>query len=137
MATSNDMLTTQQFAEKASVSASTVSKWLRERKIEGVKQGRKWMISVEQLSKMTATGKAASKTQPAAKASAAAPATRSAGENGKGYSIDQFSEMTYLTPFGVERYLKEGRLTGSRDSSGEWIIDADNLDRGDIKHLVR
>ena len=137
MATSNDMLTTQQFAEKASVSASTVSKWLREGKIEGVKQGRKWMISVEQLSKMTATEKPASKTQPAAKASAAAPATRPAGENGKGYSIDQFSEMTYLTPFGVERYLKEGRLTGSRDSSGAWIIDADNLDREDIKHLVR
>ncbi len=137
MAASNDMLTTQQFAEKASVSASTVSKWLREGKIEGVKQGRKWMISVDQLPKATVSQKTTTYAEPAAKSAATSPASASAGKSGKGYSIEQFSEMTYLTPFGVERYLKEGRLTGSRESSGVWIVDAANLDRSDIKHLLR
>jgi excisionase family DNA binding protein len=134
MANSNDMLTTQQFAEKASVSASTVSKWLREGKIEGVKKGRKWMISADQLAGLTSSGDQAKSTEPAAAASAAAPAK--AGPKG-GYTVKQFSEITYLTPFGVELYLKEGRLRGTRESSGEWVVDAANLEKGDIKHLLR
>lgn len=45
--------------------------------------------------------------------------------------------MTYLTPFGVERYLKEGRLSGTRSASGQWQVDGVNLDKGDIQRLVR
>lgn len=128
MSTSSEMLTTQQFAEKASVSTSTVSKWLREGKIEGVKEGRKWMIPPEELSKATDTQQATPR-----KEKAAAPKT----DSKKGYSIEQFSELTYLTPLGVERYLKEGRLSGTRESSGKWVIDAANLEKSDIKRLVR
>ena len=132
MGTSNDMLTTQQFAEKASVSTSTVSKWLREGKIEGVKEGRKWKISTEQLARITVSKETAGGTaQPAA---SKAPAE--AGSQ-KGYSVEQFSEITYLTPFGVERYLREGRLSGTRDASGVWVLDPANLEKSEIKHLIR
>ena len=132
MAASNDMLTTQQFAEKASVSASTVSKWLRAGKINGVKEGRKWMISADQLSQVSASQEPTTKTKPT---DAASTAPAKAGK--KGYSIEQFSEITYLTPLGVERYLKEGRLSGTRETSGEWVVDKANLEKSDIKHLVR
>lgn len=133
MATSNDMLTTQQFAEKASVSASTVSKWLRSGKIKGEKEGRKWMISADQLPQVSASQEPAAGTKPTALASAA----QAKAGNTKGYSIEQFSEITYLTPLGVERYLKEGRLSGTRETSGKWVVDAANLEKSDIKHLVR
>lgn len=53
------------------------------------------------------------------------------------YSIEEFSSMTYLTPFGVERFLKEGRLSGCKDASGQWQVDGSNLDREDIQRLVR
>jgi len=133
MAASNDMLTTQQFAEKASVSASTVSKWLRTGKIKGVKEGRKWMISANQLSQVTDSQEPTAKTKPTAAASTAPAKTG----NKKGYSIEQFSEITYLTPLGVRRYLKEGRLIGTQESAGNWVVDAANLEKSDIKHLVR
>lgn len=133
MATSNDMLTTQQFAEKASVSSSTVSKWLRSGKLKGVKEGRKWMISADQLSQI---GDAGSPTDKAKQPPTASTGSVKSGGK-KGYSIKQFSEITYLTPFGVERFLKDGRLSGVRESSGSWIVDAANLEKSDIKRLVR
>jgi len=131
MTTSNHMLTTQQFAERASVSASTVSKWLRDGKIKGIKKGGKWMISSDQL-----PGQASLEKETAIAAPAAKSETTAANPQ-KGYPLEQFSQITYLTPYGVERYLKEGRLSGTRDASGKWIVDASNLERSDIKHLVR
>lgn len=137
MTTSNHMLTTQQFAQRASVSASTVSKWLRDGKIKGIKEGGKWMISADQLPGQASPEKETAIAAPAAKSKTTAAQKPAAANPQKGYSLEQFSQITYLTPYGVERYLKEGRLSGTRDASGKWVVDASNLERSDIKHLVR
>ena len=75
--------------------------------------------------------KAAKKSAPPKKAKPAkAPA-------GKAIPLDEFVSMTYLTANGVKEWLKQGRLTGSQDGSGQWMIDAANLDVPDVKRLVR
>jgi len=137
MTTSNHMFTTQQFAERASVSPSTVSKWLRDGKIKGIKKGGKWMISADQVPVQTSPEKESTIAAPAAERKTATPQKPAAANPQKGYSLEQFSQITYLTPYGVERYLKEGRLSGARDASGKWVVDASNLEKSDIKHLVR
>ncbi|MEJ2282265.1 MAG: hypothetical protein P8X85_01575 [Desulfobacterales bacterium] len=45
--------------------------------------------------------------------------------------------MTFLTENGVREWLKKGRLTGRQNESGEWVIDAANLEQPGIKRLVR
>jgi hypothetical protein len=37
----------------------------------------------------------------------------------------------------VKEWLKQGRLTGMQNDSGEWMIDAANLEEPGIKRLVR
>ena len=81
--------------------------------------------------KKTAKPAAAKKAAPTQKTKPAkAPA-------GKGIPLDKFVSMTYLTASGVKEWLKQGRLTGSQDGSGQWLIDATNLEVPDIKRLVR
>ena len=133
---SNTLLTTREFAQKAGVSAGTVSKWLRQGTINGNKINAKWSISAAELDKVTQT----SGSQPAAtkhaKPKADPPAPQSATEN-RSYSIQEFSDMTYLTPFGVEKWVKEGRLKNTADAAGHLRIDASNLDNPDVKRLLR
>ena len=45
--------------------------------------------------------------------------------------------MTYLTDFGVMDWLKKGRIKGIQDETGEWRIDAANLEILNIKRLLR
>ena len=74
----------------------------------------------------------------AAKKSAPPPKTKPAKvPAGKGIPLDEFVSMTYLTANGVKKWLKQGRLTGSQDGSGQWMIDAANLEVPDVKRLVR
>ena len=56
---------------------------------------------------------------------------------GRGYSVSEFSDMTYLTPFGVTEWLKKGILSGSQDEDGNWSVDAANLESDRIKRLRR
>ncbi len=53
------------------------------------------------------------------------------------YSVAEFSAMTYLTDFGVMDWLKKGRIRGVQDETGEWRIDAANLEITHIKRLLR
>ena len=125
-----EVFTTQEFAEKSGVSSSTVSKWIRSRKIKAQKQEGKWLIPADQLSSKSDT--------PPPKDTKAAPATVQPKENTeKYYSVEEFSAMTYLTPFGVGKWLKEGRLSGIKDSAGQWQVAASNLENRTIKHLLR
>ena len=55
----------------------------------------------------------------------------------KTYSVAEFSAMTYLTDFGVMDWLKKGRIKGIQDETGEWRIDAANLEILNIKRLLR
>lgn len=138
MSDPNGLLTSQEFAKQAGVSTSTVSKWLRSGKIKGSKEGGKWMISASQLSLAAASDETADQTAPAvittAKKEMAAPVKK---ESKSSFSVDEFSALTYLTPFGVERFLREGRLTGLKSDTGQWQVDGSNLEKPDIQHLLR
>jgi len=55
----------------------------------------------------------------------------------KVYSLAEFVKMTYLTENGVKAWLKQGRLSGRQNETGEWMVDAANLDAPYVKRLVR
>jgi excisionase family DNA binding protein len=136
MPKSNSLLSTREFAQKAGVSTGTVSKWLRQGMIDGQKTGNKWSIPAAELSKVTPKpGESTSPSKPpVSKPSAASEKTDS---DGTSYTIREFSEMTYLTPLGVEKWLKEGRLKKAVDAKGQLRVDGSNLDIPDIKRLLR
>ncbi len=135
MSLANEPISTRIFAQKAGVSVSTVSKWLRSGKIRGQKKNGKWSVSPEELSKVPPRGKPV----------AASPADRTGAEPKSAplkpgdtvFSIEQFSAMTYLTDFGVRKWLKQGRLRGAVDPSGNPGVDPSNLDDPMIKRLLR
>jgi predicted site-specific integrase-resolvase len=133
MSSSIKYLTTGEYAQHAGISASTVSKWLRSGKLKGEKQNGKWMIPVDETVSKAASPAAAPKSSPSKSTETkAAPST-----GGQSYSIEKFSEMTYLTEFGVEKWLKQGRLKGIKDSTGQWQVSADNLQLSHVQRLLR
>ena len=136
MTKSDALLTTREFAQKAGVSAGTVSKWLRKGTINGEKNSGKWLIAAAELSKLAQNPDNTSPTseQPASLPHAGSP---EAGAEGTSYSIQEFSDMTYLTPWGVQQWLKEGRLKKIVDAEGQLRVDGFNLDNPDIKRLLR
>ena len=136
MAKSDALLTTREFAQKAGVSAGTVSKWLRQGAIDGKKIDGKWSIPADELLKVTQ--------KPAVPhLTSSSPAPRAHADSSKikaddpTYSIQEFSDMTYLTPWGVQQWLKEGRLKKAMDAGGQIRVDGSNLDNPDIKRLLR
>ena len=76
---------------------------------------------------------AAKKSAPPKKAKPAMAKTSTA----KTIPLADFVSMTYLTENGVKEWLKQGRLTGLQADSGEWMIEAANLEVPDIKRLMR
>lgn len=136
MPKSNSSLTTREFAQKAGVSTGTVSKWLRKGVIDGHKTGGKWLISAAELSKVThGPGEPSSASErPASRSPEASAKT---DPEGKTFTIQEFSDMTYLTPWGVQKWLKEGRLKKNMDAEGQIRVDGSNLDKPDIKRLLR
>ncbi|MCG6892826.1 MAG: helix-turn-helix domain-containing protein, partial [Desulfobacteraceae bacterium] len=113
-------LTAQEYASRAGVSTSTVTKWLRDGTIEGKKISGRWMIPESQLQTTAAPG---------GKSSATAPATTGAKKDSTpSFTVEAFAERTYLTPKGVERYLKNGTLVGEQDADGRWKVDAKSLE---------
>jgi len=136
MSSSKDALSTTAFAKKAGVSTSTVSKWLRTKKIKGTKQGGKWLIAASELDNVSPqSSKKASATPRKKKPATAKPTQKTSG--GKSFSIKEFSALTYLTEYGVEKWLKEGRLIQAEDAAGGPRVDASNLERPGVKRLVR
>jgi len=153
MTKQDQFLTTGEFASKAGIPTSSVTKLIRKGRIKAEKKSGKWMISPDQLKtkavqesikpgKKTAakktgksTGKKAAVNKPApTKEDKPAKAKTTAG---KMYTVAEFAGMTYLTEFGVKEWLKQGRLTGQQAAGGEWQIDAANLELPDVKRLVR
>ena len=135
MSGSQEFLTTQEFAEKAGVSAGTVSKWLRTEKIKGRKKGGKWIIDAGEISKVLSQSPQKNEAaQQNRKPVATKSTTPVAGATS--YTIKEFSELTYLTEYGVEKWLKEGRLAAA-DGSAEPRVDASNLELPAIKRLLR
>ena len=139
MASSGELLTTRQYAERAGVTSGTVTKWIRSGKLKAEKIGKKWMLSADQLGQAESSSHKAPSTPKSAPApSGSAPIKTGSGRgDGKFYSVEEFSAMTYLTEFGVTEWLKQGRLEGKKDDSGRWRVAAGNLQRADIQRLVR
>ena len=150
MATKSQLLTTAEFASKAGITTAKVSKMIRDGKIKAEKKSGKWMINSTELKAvegLSGKGKSAPKKKKAKAApekAAAAPKSSPPPEakpakvpKGKAIPLADFVNMTYLTENGVKEWLKQGRLAGSQDGSGQWMIDAANLEAPDIKRLVR
>lgn len=55
----------------------------------------------------------------------------------KFFSVAEFTNMTYLTEYGVMQWLKQGLLKGRQNDKGDWQIDALNLEVPNVKRLVR
>ncbi len=139
MPQSEKLLSTQEFAKKAGVSAGTVSKWLRSGKLKGKKQSGKWLIDASELSAVGGHQSLEPNEKPAApktaaKPKAAAPKTKSSA---KTFTVEEFSAMTYLTEFGILKWIKQGKLSFTLDESGQPRIDASNLENPSLKHLIR
>lgn len=151
MAKSKELLTTKEFSQKAGVSPATVSNWLKKGKIEGKKQGTKWLIAASELKKTgdvkpttaikptPARLKSAPKKKKAATKTTTQTSTQQTkpAASGKAFTVEAFSDMTYLTTYGVKRWLKEGRLTGRVDASGQMLINATNLNNAHVKRILR
>ena len=134
-------LTTREFAERTGISVSTVSQYLRDGKIKGKKESGRWMIPEDQIGRVQAgaASPAAPPPKKSAEKPAAAPKPKAAGKaaGGKAYTVEEFSRLTFLTPAGVVKYLKEGILNGDRGEDGNWMVAADSLENGRIQHLIR
>jgi len=86
------------------------------------------------------TSKSVPKKAAAAKKSAApkkAKPAKAKTSTAKTIPLADFVNMTYLTENGVKEWLKQGRLTGLQADSGEWMIEAADLEVPDLKRLMR
>ena len=163
MAQKTKFLSTSEFSKLTGIPVSTVGKLIRKGKIKGKKAAGKWKIADSQLKakaikELSQVGKqkptlttegdinkdtttTSSRSQKRKKQAAAAQKppspTKKSEPSAKDYSVAEFSRMTYLTDFGVEDFLKKGRLKGVRDQNGNWRVFADNLKNPSIRHLIR
>jgi hypothetical protein len=148
MTKQDQFLTTGEFASKAGLTTSSVTKLIRDGKIKAEKKSGKWMISPDQLDSKAVQGskKPGKKTGKSAgkKTAVNKPAptqqdkpAKAKTTAGKMYAVAEFAGMTYLTEFGVKEWLKQGRLTGQQAAGGEWQVDAANFEVPDVKRLVR
>lgn len=126
MGTHENLMTTAEFASASGVPVKKIAAWLRQGTLKGAKTAGKWLIPADQLACL-----------PALSAPAAAAPEAPAETADAGYSVEEFSALTYLTIFGVTDWLKKGLLKGRRDAGGNWRVDADNLGSDRIKRLRR
>jgi predicted site-specific integrase-resolvase len=145
MAKQDQLLTTREFASRAGIPTSTVTKLIKVGKVRAEKKSGKWMIAADQLKSEVVKGlsapvKPTAKKKPSEKkppAPAKEKPTKAKTSAGKTYSIAEFAAMTYLTEKGVRDWLKQGRLAGQQDQKGDWQLDSSNLDKRDVKRLIR
>ncbi len=135
------LMNNKEFSELTGIPASTLRKWLVKGKLNGVKRGGQWLIPKTQLHRdnvLARTNAPAPAPDPEpdpeeVKKKAAAKARVQM----QTCSIPEFSALTYLTEKGVELWLKNGRLEGSRDEEGGWRVDLANLEAPKFKRFVR
>ena len=124
MTQQDPFMTTAQFSTVTGLPVAKITAWLRQGKLKGSKKAGKWVIPADQADCLPEEGLSDA---PAAGEATGAP----------GYSVEQFSEMTYLTPFGVTDWLKKGILTGHQAADGSWRLDPGNLETERVKRLRR
>jgi len=154
--TNEKYMTTKEFSEKTGMSVKMIGKWLRSGRLEGIKEKRKWMIPESELNKINSKSepgsnskkntqkisKQAEKTVPkkaektvSKKADSKKEKTEKSAK--QFYTVKEFSEITFLTEFGVKQWVKKGDLAGKLDKSGQWLISKSNIDIVRKKNLLR
>ncbi|MBW2201719.1 MAG: hypothetical protein JRF71_12935 [Deltaproteobacteria bacterium] len=116
------VFSTKEFSSLTGMPVSSITKLLRERKLEGTKVSGKWIIFEDQLQSKFIQEMLKNDNSTRIK---------------KTYSVNEFAEMTYLTAFGVKQWLKKGLLIGKINTAGVWQVDAENLEIPNVKRLVR
>ena len=115
-------LTSKEYSTISGIPVSSLRRLLRGGKLEAIKTSGKWMIPENQLQ--------SGDIQKIEKSAGGDPIKKT-------YSVEEFAEMTFLTPFGVEQWLKKGLLLGIRDPEGGLCVDAESLEIPNVKRLVR
>ncbi|MEE4111859.1 MAG: helix-turn-helix domain-containing protein [Desulfobacteraceae bacterium] len=133
MADNGKMLTTADFSQMTGIAVSTITRMLRQKAIRGIKQGGKWAIYESELQHAAVV----TDKYPGGTSADAAPSYHAPTTTPETYDVDAFSQMTYLTEKGVRQWLKTGRLSGRAGADGNMRVDAANLDRPDLQHLIR
>jgi excisionase family DNA binding protein len=126
-------LTTGEFSKLTGMAVSTLTQLLRQGRIRGEKRGGKWAIFESEVHNSTV----AAAQKKAISSNEFGPIFEAPVSSGKTYDIDTFAQMTYLTEKGVRQWLASGRLSGRLDPGGKGVVDAENLDRADLRHLIR
>ena len=151
MAGKGQTFTTGEFSSLTGIPAPTISKMIRSGEIKAKKISGKWMISESQLEVKSVRKAGAQRCEvPASKKVPPPKRPQKAKEEtprrsppkpspaqSTVYTVEEFSQMTYLTPFGVIEYLKKGRIKGRQDDQGNWVVDAVSLQEPGLKHLIR
>jgi hypothetical protein len=133
MASDNKTLTTAEFSKKSGIPVSTITQMLRRDKIRGEKRSGKWAIYESELEQPAVVGQKERRKLSASPA----PRYKTQADPANAYDVETFAHMTYLTEKGVRQWLKSGRLSGSTDADGKVTVDAANLDRPELQHLIR
>ena len=127
-------LTTSEYSKMTGISVSTITHMLRQGRLSGEKRGGKWAIfPIEGQNAASPTGK----TTPGSAKSTIGNEPPAKPGSDKTYDVKTFARMTYLTEKGVSQWFRLGRLSGRVDPGGNVLLDAANLERPDLRHLIR
>ena len=137
MTSAGNTLSTNEYSKISGLSISTITKMLRKGELRGQKIGGKWAIDASETQQFNAGGDQTNNHQKDSEKPAAKQTAVTKPSNNETYDIDTFTSMTYLTEQGVRQWVKNGRLSGSVDNSGNLLVDADNLNRPEFRHLIR
>lgn len=137
MTDADNTLTTSDYSKLSGIAVSTIAQMLRQGKLRGEKRNGKWAIDASEGQKIqTTAGKTNKESDIIIEPTVDQPPSDKPS-GGKVYDVDTFARMTYLTERGVRQWLKSGRLSGTVDDGGNALVDADNLERPEIRHLIR
>jgi hypothetical protein len=115
------------------IAVSTITNMLRKGFLRGEKRGGKWAIEPEEIKNPAVLARKSRADAPGD----LGPIFDTPAAAGQTYDVKTFARMTYLTEKGVRRWIAAGRLSGCIDAGGNTMVDAANLERSELKHLIR
>ncbi|MGA6926873.1 MAG: helix-turn-helix domain-containing protein [Desulfosarcina sp.] len=133
MADTHKTLTTDEFSTLTGIAVTTVTRMLRQGRLRGEKRGGKWVIPESEL----ARHESVPETDADLSSGGVETPTDPPASSQKTLDIEDFARLTYLTPKGVRQWLGNGRLSGVIGADGAQRVDAANLERPELRHLVR
>jgi excisionase family DNA binding protein len=133
MAENDKTLTTREFSQMTGVPVSTITLMLRQGRLHGEKRGGKWAIYKSELQHTAVV----TQNKRGSESTSMDPVFNTPAVSPKTYDVDAFVQMTYLTEKGVRQWLGTGRLSGRVGEDGKVRVDAANLDRPELQHLIR